>query len=300
LISDRDPGLIMAVSIVLVFTFHVYCISHLLDNIDTNLRRSLGADWGNFQQDFWAAYRAVSPTEFERLWDGMVARYPSARSYLHDLNAVRDRWAWAWVGHVFTAGIRTNGRVESENRVTKALSGAKKTLFQVFSALNERTKQQAGQDLIRARESSRKQHPGQIESMFTLILADLRRHVGPFALNISFKQMELSMFYQADVLQLPEGARNWHAMNNFTNDTAYMETRWLLRLIQNQGLVPVHLVKVTHMSAGAIHIIAILPDGRYVCDCCMSLNLGLVCRHYFTAWLKMPGLPFHISLIRAR
>ncbi|KAJ6550754.1 hypothetical protein B0H10DRAFT_1968741 [Mycena sp. CBHHK59/15] len=45
---------------------------------------------------------------------------------------------------------------------------------------------------------------------------------------------------------------------------AYMETQWLLRLIQNQGLVPVHLVKVTHMSAGAIHIIAILPDGRYV------------------------------------
>ncbi|KAJ6617075.1 hypothetical protein B0H10DRAFT_1798083 [Mycena sp. CBHHK59/15] len=89
-------------------------------------------------------------------------------------------------------------------------------------------------------------------------------------------------------------------MNNFTNDTAYMETQWLLRLIQNQGLVPVHLVKVTHMSAGAIHIIAILPDGRYVCDCCMGLNLGLVCRHYFTAWLKMPGLPFHISLIRAR
>ncbi|KAJ6538936.1 hypothetical protein B0H10DRAFT_1971266 [Mycena sp. CBHHK59/15] len=54
------------------------------------------------------------------------------------------------------------------------------------------------------------------------------------------------------------------------------------------------------MSAGAIHIIAILPDGRYVCDCCMGLNLGLVCRHYFTAWLKMPGLPFHISLIQAR
>ncbi|KAJ7454498.1 hypothetical protein FB451DRAFT_1049679, partial [Mycena latifolia] len=178
---------------------------------------------------------------------------------------------------LFTAGIRTNGRVETENRVTKALSGSKKTLFQVFTALNERTRQQAGQDLIRARE-----------------------HVGPFALNTSFKQMEASVFYQADVLQLPEGTRTWHAMNDFINDDAYIETRWLLRLIQNQGLVPVHLLKITHMSTGATHIIAILPDGRYVCDCCMGLNLGLVCRHYYAAWLKMPGLPFHISLIRAR
>lgn len=89
-------------------------------------------------------------------------------------------------------------------------------------------------------------------------------------------------------------------MNDFSNDTAYIETRWLIRLVQNQGLVPVHLVKVTHINTQAAHIIAILPDGRYVCDCCMGLNLGLVCRHYFAVWLKMPGLPFHISLIRPR
>ncbi|KAJ7110885.1 hypothetical protein C8R44DRAFT_833352 [Mycena epipterygia] len=89
-------------------------------------------------------------------------------------------------------------------------------------------------------------------------------------------------------------------MNDFSNDSAYIETRWLLHLVQNQGLVPIHLVKITHINSGAAHIIAILPDGRYICDCCMGLNLGLVCRHFFTAWLKIPGLPFHISLIRPR
>ncbi|KAJ7096840.1 hypothetical protein C8R44DRAFT_643740 [Mycena epipterygia] len=192
LISDRDPALIAAVALVLVFTFHVYCLSHLLENIDKNLRRALGGDWQNFQHDFWAAYRAVSPTD-----------------YLQELYTVRDRWAWAWISHLFTAGIRTNGRVETENRVTKALGGAKKTLFQLFTALNERSKQQTGADLIRSRESSRRQHPGQIESLFTLIMAHLREYVGPFALSTSFKQMELSVFYQADVLQLPEGTRNW-------------------------------------------------------------------------------------------
>jgi hypothetical protein len=44
LISDRDPALIAAVAQVLIFTFHVYCLSHLLENIDKNLRRSLGVD----------------------------------------------------------------------------------------------------------------------------------------------------------------------------------------------------------------------------------------------------------------
>jgi hypothetical protein len=103
-------------------------------------------------QDSWEPYRAVSPAEFDRLWAAIVARYPNARSYLHDLHSARDHWAWPWISHLFTAGIRTNGRVESENRVTKGLSGAKKTLFQVLNALNERTRQQTGADLVRVRE----------------------------------------------------------------------------------------------------------------------------------------------------
>ncbi|KAJ7852442.1 hypothetical protein B0H13DRAFT_1535120, partial [Mycena leptocephala] len=83
-------------------------------------------------------------------------------------------------------------------------------------------------------------------------------------------------------------------------DSAYIETHWLLQLMQNQGLVPVPLVKITHISRGAAHIIAILPNGHYICDCCMSLNLDVVCHHYFAAWIKIPGLPFHISLVRAQ
>ncbi|KAJ7447827.1 hypothetical protein FB451DRAFT_1054279 [Mycena latifolia] len=89
-------------------------------------------------------------------------------------------------------------------------------------------------------------------------------------------------------------------MNDFQNDRAYIETRFLLRLIREQGVTPSHLLKVTHTETGATHIIALLPDGRYICDCCMGTNLGLVCRHYFIAWTEIPGLPFHISLIRAR
>ncbi|KAJ6482216.1 hypothetical protein C8R47DRAFT_982152, partial [Mycena vitilis] len=84
------------------------------------------------------------------------------------------------------------------------------------------------------------------------------------------------------------------------NVNAYIGTQFLLRLVREQGLIPSHLIKIVHTHSGATHIIAIFSDGRYLCDCCMGMNLGVVCRHYFVAWVKIPGLPFHISLIRAR
>ncbi|KAJ6543270.1 hypothetical protein DFH09DRAFT_1088967 [Mycena vulgaris] len=51
---------------------------------------------------------------------------------------------------------------------------------------------------------------------------------------------------------------------------------------------------------GSIHYLALLPDGRYICNCCMPLNLGIACQHYFHAWIDVQGLPFHISLIPPR
>ncbi|KAJ6543450.1 hypothetical protein DFH09DRAFT_928671 [Mycena vulgaris] len=257
-------------------------------------------DWKAFLEDFWSCYRAVSPEDIDKQWKALVARYPIARTYLHDLYQVRDRWAWAWVSIIFTGGIRTNGRVEVENRITKVISGAKKNLFQVFTGLNERTEEQNKAELVRVRESSRKKHPGQLESLFKPILDLLRENVGPFALQTCFKQMELSMFYSARVLQLPEGICDWEPRNTFINDNTYIGTRFLLRLIRERGLVPAHLIQIIHTKTGATHIIALFNDGRYLCDCCMGSNLGVVCRHYFVAWVKIPGLPFHISLIRPR
>ncbi|KAJ7716934.1 hypothetical protein B0H16DRAFT_1316145 [Mycena metata] len=177
-------------------------------------------------------------------------------------------------------------RVEVENRITEVFSVPKKSLFQVFTALNDRTKEQQRDENIRA--------------LFKPILDLLRTHAGPFALQTCFKQMEFSMYYEAAVLQRPEGVRDWRARNDFANDNAYIGTRFLLRLVPEQGIVPSYLIKITHTETGVVHIIALLPDGRYTCNCYMGNNLGVVCRHFFLAWVKIPGLPFHISLIRKR
>ncbi|KAJ7099198.1 hypothetical protein C8R44DRAFT_642492 [Mycena epipterygia] len=100
-ISDRSGALIAAVALILLFTFHLYCLSHLMENIDKQLARTLGADWQKFLHDFWSCYRAVSPEDFDQQWEVLKGKYPAARAYLNDLYQVRDRWAWAWISVVF-------------------------------------------------------------------------------------------------------------------------------------------------------------------------------------------------------
>ena len=121
--------------------------------MEINVRRSLGSQWSEFTQMFWKTYRAVSPEEFDRLWLILVTNFPSARQYLQDeLYPCRSQWAWAYTSFQFTCGVRTNGRVEGENRVNKLIGGPKKSAMQLFNGLNERTTGQGVQDMIRVRD----------------------------------------------------------------------------------------------------------------------------------------------------
>jgi hypothetical protein len=201
-------------------------LHHLSGNVSTNVRNSLGPEFANFGQDFWAAYRAVSPDEFECLYQHLISRFPAARQYLdEELYPCREKWAWAWVSFVFTAGIRTNGHCEAENRVNKTIGGLKKSLFQLFTGLNDRMNGQTVQEMARVRDvctasflfdgyltswqSSRRQHKNNIGSIFQGPLRLCREHLGPFALNMCYDQMRLSCYYRTEVIQRPEGIRNW-------------------------------------------------------------------------------------------
>lgn len=90
-------------------------------------------------------------------------------------------------------------------------------------------------------------------------------------------------------------------MNQFENDESHISLKWLLRLVNDRGMTVQHLLKISHQGGGkSMHYVAILTDGRYICDCCMGLNLGIPCRHFFQALTKVQGLKFHIGLVRPR
>lgn len=153
--SDRHGSIIASVADTMPLTLHIFCLHHVNGNVATQLRPGLGHQWDDFARDFWAAYRAVSPDEFERLWAELITRHPSTERYLNaELYPCRERWAWPWLSHVFTAGVRTNGRVESENRVVKTFGGPKKTILQLFDSLNERTNGQTVKEMAQVRQVS--------------------------------------------------------------------------------------------------------------------------------------------------
>lgn len=73
-----------------------------------------------------------------------------------------------------------------------------------------------------------------------------------------------------------------------------------MRLVNDSGLGVQQLLRISHMSGGQPHYLALLGEGRYICDCCMGVNIGVPCRHYFQALTAVPGLLFNIALIRPR
>ncbi|KAJ7123892.1 hypothetical protein C8R43DRAFT_899499, partial [Mycena crocata] len=182
------------------------------------------------------------------------------------------------VSNIFTAGVRTSGRSEGENRINKIIGGPKKTFLQLFNGLNARTEDQTRRDLIQL----------------------LREHAGPFALQTCYKQMQDSLFYSTEVVQRPSEITSWQMINTFENDKAHVSVRWLVALVIKRGLTVRHLLVVKHESTGVVHYLVVLSDGRYLCDCCMPSNLGIPCRHFFRIWIDVQNLPFHISLIRPR
>jgi hypothetical protein len=152
-VSDRDAALLLSVPKVFPKALHLYCLHHLGGNIAHNIRSGLGAQWERFQKDFWAVYRAISPEAFREAWLQLLDKYPTAANYLdQELYPIRQHWAFAWVSLRFTAGIRTNGRVEVENQINKELGGPKVNLHQLFQRLNKRTLEQSANDMICVRE----------------------------------------------------------------------------------------------------------------------------------------------------
>jgi MULE transposase domain len=230
-ISDRHRSLISAAEEVLVVSEHIFCMQHLDGNVDKNLRKAIPSDqWMAFKNNFWAVYRAISPEDFDIQWRQLTTRYPAAQKYLdEELYPCRRQWAWVYVSHKFTCGVRTNGRVEVENRITKAFGGPKKSLKDLFDGLNERTNGQSLQETLRVRDvsvnfykrplfkcvltslwqSSRRQHAKPIETVFPGPLQLVRQFTAPFPLQKCYEQMEQSMYYRTRVLQRPDGIRDW-------------------------------------------------------------------------------------------
>ncbi|KAE9386417.1 hypothetical protein BT96DRAFT_839265, partial [Gymnopus androsaceus JB14] len=58
-----------------------------------------------------------------------------------------------------------------------------------------------------------------------------------------------------------------------------------------------HILQVKRLNGIATHYVIVHTDGCVICNCCMGLNLGIPCRHYFQLFQKVEGLTFSIGMI---
>lgn len=69
-------------------------------------------------------------------------------------------------------------------------------------------------------------------------------------------------------------------LNRFVLDAPYIATPWLLHLARQRRLPIWQVFRVIFdRSSSSLHLVVLLVDGRYLCDCCMGENLGVPCRH---------------------
>jgi hypothetical protein len=132
--------------------WHGLCLHHMGDNLTKNLAPVLGALFRPFQDMFWQVYHAISPSAFQIKWNQLLIDFPRSRDYLERVFwPTRERWAWTWVSTRFTCGVRTSGRVESENKVNKLLGNSKTNLFDLVKKLIERAGEQSEMEELAAR-----------------------------------------------------------------------------------------------------------------------------------------------------
>lgn len=152
--SDHDPALEAALKD-WPDVIHKLCLHHILENLKKNLRGLLGHQYAKFSAAFWAMQLAISPDAFTTAWDDLVTNFPATEDYLNGhLWDTRTKWGRPWVATRFTCGVRTTGRVESENKENRKGNNTKTSVYDLVVSLLDRIKAQSEQAALAAREVS--------------------------------------------------------------------------------------------------------------------------------------------------
>ncbi|KAJ7797425.1 hypothetical protein B0H14DRAFT_2618978 [Mycena olivaceomarginata] len=172
------------------------------------------------------------------------------------------------IGNIFTGAVRTTGRAEGENRINKIIGGPKKTFLQFFEGLNQRSQGQSTKELVQVRESSRRRHESNLESLFVEPLKMLRDYAGPFAFQTCYKQMQLSLFY-INARMRPNPGQNEYIVQVGEK----LSYDWTPGKEKDFGC---GIFSWSDTSRGASHYAVILSDGRYIYDCCIPFHISLI------------------------
>ncbi|KAL2523512.1 Protein FAR1-RELATED SEQUENCE [Abeliophyllum distichum] len=128
IITDQDAAIAKAISMVLPFTFHRYCLWHILNRFSEKINVIVHND--DYHMLVNIIKYSKSPDEFEECWAGLMENRDFAdNEWLCSMYAIRSRWVPAYVNHIFSARMSSSQRSESSHSFFKSFLRKKQVLL---------------------------------------------------------------------------------------------------------------------------------------------------------------------------
>ncbi|KAL2453217.1 Protein FAR1-RELATED SEQUENCE 5 [Abeliophyllum distichum] len=147
IITDQDAAIAKAISMVLPFTFHRYCIWHILNKFSEKINVMVYND--EYHMLVNIIKNSESPDEFESRWAAVMENEAFANNeWLGNMFAIRSRWVPAYVNHIFSAGMSSSQRSESNHSFFKRYVTRKNSLMDFITRFNMALRHQRHEELV--------------------------------------------------------------------------------------------------------------------------------------------------------
>eukprot|EP00873_Tetraselmis_striata_P014262 jgi/Tetstr1/434526/TSEL_023618.t1 len=212
IITDADPAVVAVVADVFPHAYHIWCLYHLIANIFKNCRSAVGGAIGQLVVDFITTSKTQTEVAFRARWALLLARYPSAESYLKkQLGANFPRWGAPWL-QCFSASSFASSRGEGANKDYKhGVLLRTLTLEEAFDRVREVQARKAKKTEIREIRAgtSRVDADKLCKQWFPDITDKLAEHISGYATQLCHEEMGSSGNYRVvachEAAAVPDG-----------------------------------------------------------------------------------------------
>ncbi|KAL2542284.1 Protein FAR-RED IMPAIRED RESPONSE 1 [Abeliophyllum distichum] len=147
IIIDQDAAIAKVISMVLPFTFHRYCIWHILNKFSEKINVIVYND--EYHMLVNIIKNSESPDEFESHWTTVMENEAFANNeWLCNMFAIRSRWVPVYVNHIFSAGMSSSQRSESNHSFFKRYVTRKNSLMDFITRFNMALRHRRHEELV--------------------------------------------------------------------------------------------------------------------------------------------------------
>ena len=318
-VTDADPAMIAAASIVFPNAHHMQCLFHLYQNLSKNLRPSLGPLYKEFLKDFRAIQRSHCESVFEQRSQGIVEKYAAGKKYITTMLLNRKHsWVKCFTSRHFTAGTQSTQRAESENALIQKAVQSSFSLLEVQEALENRLEFESINNRYSIWKISTLQYsqPFVIQTFFSSIDHVIKKYLTQPIHDAHYKQMCQSVCYRAHQVPISEISTSDGDDDLFepffdkeVDDSAEipieadedweLDLKSLISIVNPNEILEIWKISRYNYPKCYQHII-LLNNGEHLCTCFMLITHGIVCRHFFKVFVESSKARFHLMLIPSR